>query len=203
VLVGTAALLAIVVVTWPLIGWEGWSAYFAYLRDTAASPRMRSTAYQSLPGFVQHLFGGGGGPGSPLLELDPGFARGIAVALVVTLLGITTVVAHRSDDELTFSAGVLLTLIAVPVTLVHAYTLTFIPLAQLLSRLRLRPLQWRMVLLAIGAAVVILPTPIASRGLLDGWAALLAYPKLYGALLLWTLCISVMAENKRARERVA
>jgi hypothetical protein len=40
-----------------------------------------------------------------------------------------------------------------------------------------------------GAVLIMLPTPFRSALLVDGWAALLAYPKLYGGLMLWALCL--------------
>jgi hypothetical protein len=42
------------------------------------------------------------------------------------------------------------------------------------------------------------PTPYRSARLIDGWASLIAYPKLYGALVLWGLCIMLMAQKERS-----
>ena len=52
----------------------------------------------------------------------------------------------------------------------------------------------------LGAAVILLPSPFLSPRLYDGWAALIAYPKLYGALLLWVLCLYLLVWPSKASQ---
>jgi hypothetical protein len=49
----------------------------------------------------------------------------------------------------------------------------------------------------MGSAMIVVPEPYSSPRLFDGWAALLAFPKLYGALLLWALCIFLVTRGER------
>ena len=191
VLTGLAVLLALILVTWPLIGTNGWLAYLHYLGAASAEGSVRATAYQSVEGFIRHLFTSQSQTsfGTPILPLPVVAARCIALGIVALLLACTMVVAFRHPhDELVVGAAVLLTLIAVPLSQAHTFVIAFIAIAQLVKRVG-RLASPQALMLCAGAAMIVLPLPYKSHGLYDGWLALFAYPQLYGALLLWLLCI--------------
>src|SRR5262249_16617911 len=155
------------------------------------SSSIRSTAYQSVPGLIAHSLTGGGNAGLPVFTLSPVTAHGIATAIVLALLAFPLRLARRHpNDQLLFGAGILLTLVAIPVSAVYAYSIAFIPIALLFRRMsREEHLSSDFFVLWAGAVLIMLPTPFRSTRLVDGWAALLAYPKLYGGLMLWALCL--------------
>lgn len=200
VLWGLGVIAAIAALTWPLVGSDGWLAYFAYAHQLANSPNHRVTALQTVQSLIEHLLHDGETPGRPIIELSFAVAHGIAMGAILLMLATTMYAAHRRpDDDLGVGAAILLTLVALPETLLHAYTLAFIPIAQLARRIG--PLSastadvgpsdvnWRRIALWLGAAIIVIRVPFLSAHFLDGWAALLAYPKLYGALIVWSLCM--------------
>lgn len=205
VLTGLAVLLLIVVVTWPLIGASGWLAYLHYLQNASAEATLRATAYQSVEGFIGHLFGDQAQAtfGTPILPLPLAAGRIIALSIIVALLGCTMAVAFRHrDDELVLGAAILLTLVAVPLSQAHTYVIAFLAIAQLVRRVGWRPASPEAVALWAGAALIVLPLPYKSHRLYDGWLSLLAYPQLYGALVLWLVCI-VQTERPRSVPRLS
>jgi len=68
----------------------------------------------------------------------------------------------------------------------HHYTLLLIPIVVVAARISHTPLLRRDVLW-LSAVILLLAVawPYESPGLSTGWAALLAYPRLYGGWLLW------------------
>jgi hypothetical protein len=160
---------------------------------------MRVTAYQSIESITRHLLSGEGGLGSPVLALPLDVARGIATLIALSLLGATLYVAREHPgDELILGAAILLTVVLVPVSQMHTYAVAFVPIAQLVRRLKNTSGGWNWLMVAIGGALVLVPLPYGSPRLIDGWAALFAYPKLYGALILWAVCI-VLASRQGHR----
>ena len=202
VLTGVAVLILIVIATWPIIGASGWLAYLKDLRDISAAPGMRSSAYQSVESIVRHLLSEQGRLGSPVVALPVGVARGIAMAIALLLLGFTMYAAHRHpDNELVVGAALLLALILIPLNQIHAYPVALIPTAQLARRLSGIPHEWKGLALWAGSAMIVLPTPNRLLQPIDGWAALLAYPKLYGGLLLWAACMSLIMHGEQSSAR--
>jgi hypothetical protein len=185
-----------VVVSWPFVGADGW---LAYLHAVAALPRsefIRVTAYQSVPSLLQHLLSGNSTPGLPIVQLQPAVLRMVVLAAVIALIAVTFIAARRRpDDELTVGAAILLTVIATPIAEVHAYTVTLIPAAMLVRRLGGTHRDWKSLALWIGVAMIAVPTPYRSLHLVNGWLAVLAYPKLYGGLVLWLLAVLLLLRD--------
>jgi hypothetical protein len=76
-----------------------------------------------------------------------------------------------------------------PVSLDYHYVICLLPIAVLLSRLESASRGVQGGLLLFAALLIGVDLPYRSPRLADGWLALLAYPKLAGALLLWTLAM--------------
>ena len=196
---GVATLAMIVALTWPVIGLDGWLAYLNSMQQVMTTRPICATAYQSVQGFFQHLFSAGGNWGTPAWALPVETVRWTCSVLVLgfTLITLYLAARHR-DDELAIGASILLCLFLVPLSQAHTYVLAFVPIAQLFRRLGGTSVRWEVAALWFGAAAIMVPTPYRSLRLVDGWASVIAYPKLYGALVLWGLCIMLMAQKKRS-----
>ena len=198
---GAVALAIIIAATWPLIGLEGWIAYGEAARELWASPALRATAHQSVPGILLHTLSDQPGFGSPVVSLSAEAVRVLSIGLVLALLTLNAHAARKSPDrDLVIASGILLTLVAVPVSMVHAYTVALVPIALLIRELKGALLSRQGLMMWLGAAVILLPSPFLSPRLYDGWAALIAYPKLYGALLLWALCLYLLVRPRKASQ---
>jgi hypothetical protein len=186
---GTAAVLALAAL--PLTGMAAWTRYVPSAAEVPFAPARAVTAYQTQTGFFRHLLGpGGAAVGEPVISA-PLVASVLSIAVALLLLGTSLRAALRSERTASvFSAFVLLGLILSPVSSEAHYAMALLPLALLASELRARgvPLQGAAAL-AAGAVLIALPFPFRSPRLADGLLALLAYPRLYGALLLWALAL--------------
>ncbi len=108
----------------------------------------------------------------------------------LVLLGVSTVVAlARRHADLLFAASVLLGLVLSPVSLDYHYVMALLSIALLLSHWQDHMVSWEGLTLTAGAILIAVDLPYRSAELADGAWALLAYPKLYGALLLWGLAL--------------
>jgi uncharacterized membrane protein len=76
-----------------------------------------------------------------------------------------------------------------PFTLDYHYVLALVPLALLAARFHHRSSTTMLVILAVAYALIAADLPYQSPAVRDGGWALLAYPKLYGAVLLWALAV--------------
>jgi hypothetical protein len=204
------ALLAVVGLTIPFWGWAAWSTYVRLLFDIGSHPEIAVTAYQSVPSLFLHLF-----------RLDPTWnptpiadVPGIAVVLVVvaelTLVAITFIAtaratsSSRSDRSLGFAAWTILTIVASPASADYHYTLLIVPIALLLATRSEVDRRWPF-LAALGLGVLLIgaPIPYKSPLLTAGAWALLAYPKMYGGLLLWALAVFARRPGHASRTAFA
>jgi hypothetical protein len=185
--VGTTA--AMILASWP---WMGRAAWGRYLRDAFELTQNRLLAvaeYQTVFGFFHHLFGVGGPPiGDPLIQL-PVLATALTWIASAALLGSTALAARRSGrSDLAFAAFVLLGLMITPVTGESHFTLALLPIAVLVAEAQQRN-AWFVLPVFAGALLIAADLSYPSPGPADGLLALEAYPKLYGALLLWGLAL--------------
>ena len=140
--------------------------------------------------FFRHLFvyDEQWNPG-PLVDLP---RVGVVLSWIgaIVLLGVSTAVAlMRRHADLLFAAFVLLGLVLSPVSLDYHYVMALLSIALLLSHWQYRMVSWGGLTLTVGAILIAVDLPYRSAELADGAWALLAYPKLYGALLLWGLAL--------------
>jgi hypothetical protein len=103
-------------------------------------------------------------------------------AIVIGLATLVTIVlAMRSTRvEPWVASGVTLTVLLQPAAAEVHFVLLAIPLALV----PLAPLE-----LAVVAFLLIVPLEFTAERFTAGWWSLLAYPRLYGAWLLWAACI--------------
>jgi hypothetical protein len=105
------------------------------------------------------------------------------------VVGLTLALSRRAPLRLAFGAMTMAGIVSVPFAEQHHYTLAVLPLfvvAGAWSKGQGRAAGW---LLGLAAALIGLPLPYEAPALSQGALALLAYPRLYGGLLLWGLCM--------------
>jgi hypothetical protein len=184
-----------------LVGADAWVAYFGALRRLVAAPALAVVPYQTLLSLFRHLFSYDPQWNPTPIRSMPHLAAALPPIVALLLLGFSWHRASRRDpDALAFAAFAVLGIAISPLSLDYHYTLALLPLAIGASwcihfRRDVRSAAW----LTIAAALIALPLPYWDRRLETGALALLAYPKLYGALLLWGFLIAAQAGH-RARE---
>lgn len=191
-IVATATALAIALVSLPWVGLGAWRAWAGGLGDLNARWDVAVTAFQSLPGFTRHLFTATPWNAGPLVDAPVVGQALLALAAIALLAG--TLRSAVDSTEPAFAAAILAGLVLVPVTQDYTYTLALVPIAVAIGLCRERgstPL-W----IALGVAVFLIgkALPYRSPALAAGALSLLAYPKLYGALALWTLTVRERAK---------
>jgi cell division protein FtsW (lipid II flippase) len=143
------------------------------------------TAYQSAYSFTHHLFVyDATWNARPLLRHAQ---IGAALSFVATL-GVLVVVAFilvRGDsDDRSFAALMIAATVISPYSLAYHYSVMLLPIAILAGQLTYDSSPWRWLVLLFGTLLIAIPYPYLSVRLSAGAWALLAYPKLYGALIL-------------------
>jgi hypothetical protein len=196
-LVGSAVLVA---GTSAVLGPSAWAAYARALISVESHREIAVTAYQSVPGFLAHLF-----------RFDPDWNRAPVVDvpwLVVPLtLGVaafmvgvtawrtwtaesTTAGKDTGHADSVLAAWVMLSIILNPATADYHYTLAIVPAFLLLTRFAGQP-TGRIALVAALIGIVLIGAPWPQRvfAMSDGLAGLVAYPRLYGGLILWATAV--------------
>ncbi|HXQ33397.1 MAG TPA: glycosyltransferase family 87 protein [Anaerolineales bacterium] len=175
------ALAALAFLSLPLVGLSTWLIYlFEVIPKFLVDPVIAVIAYQTIPGFTRHLF-----TYDPVWNLNPladwpTFASLVSLLITLAFVGIAGWRSRRTSLEWTFCIGLVLSLILVPAAEQHHYVILF-P-AFLLAIRSPNVSKW---LLFIAAALIALPLESMNKVLSSGWWALLAYPRLYGAILLF------------------
>jgi hypothetical protein len=195
--------LAIVAASLLVLGVGPWLRYAALLGRFGTHPELAVTAYQDVPGLFLHLFRPDDtwNP-SPLLAA-PVLATFLIVASALTMVGLTLRQtwwldpASRRARALAFAAWVTLDVVLSPVSEDYHYVLELAPIAILLADWRdARPGRRWLAILVIGIGLIGAPLPYKVASLAMGGWSLLAYPKLYGALLLWGLAFSALHRER-------
>ena len=175
----TAVILAVVIT--PFIDMSMWTAYPAAVSSYVARPASSVTAYQTTLGMFRHLC-----IADPAWNPAPA-ANCAAIAFIVPMLinGAATLftmaLAYRSTRaDAWLSAAATLSVLTLPAIAEPHFVLMAIPLALL----RLSLLET----VAVGALLIV-PLEWTAERFSAGWWAVLAYPRLYAAWLLWALSV--------------
>ena len=191
-----ASLTALVVglVSLPVVGWEMWRVYPDALLRYNSDPSLAVTAYQTQLSLIWHVFTFDVQWNPTPLIVAPFLAAWLPRLSVVPLLGLPLLLAWRSAQEsarndLLFAALVTANVILSPLSLDYHYPLLLLPTAILMAHIWGRA-AWAWFLL--GLAMLLIGADLPYRLPPDQSAfpqAWLAYPKLYGAWLLWGLAV--------------
>lgn len=186
---GAATVAAIAVLSLPVVGTAAWGSYFDRASRLLSQPSLTVTAYQTVPGWVRHhLIHDPQWNPEPLTHL-PTVATGISWLAGLGMLGVSAVVAWHRRNDLVFGSFAVLSLMLSPVSTDSHYTMALLPIVILTAHVRGRMRSLEGLLLIAGALLIAADLPYSSPRVADGIWALFAYPKLYGAFMLWALCL--------------
>ncbi|HYB97475.1 MAG TPA: glycosyltransferase family 87 protein [Vicinamibacterales bacterium] len=182
----TSVMVALAMTPW--IDPSMWLVYPSAVRDYVARPASAVTAYQTTLSLFRHLC-----IADPQWNPEPAAnCASIAFVAPYLLIGAATIVtallarrAARADDWI--AAGVVLSVLSLPAVAEPHFVLMGIPLALL----RLSAPE-----IAVIAGLLIVPLEITAERFTTGWSAVLAYPRLYAAWLLWLACIRALSGAK-------
>jgi Glycosyltransferase family 87 len=187
---------ALALASLPWIGVVSWQAYIGRLPEVAAAPRRFVTAYQTTTSLFGHLlvYDPQLNP-APVADL-PSLARALTLAVLLLTLALSAIWGRLSDARrevrvLTLALFTSLIVTSAPFAEGYHYILVLPALltatwwawrsdGRHVSRLWML---WGA--LALAALLMAAPLPYKSPQLEAGWLALLAYPRVYGAYLLW------------------
>jgi len=190
----TVTLVAIVVVaTLPLIGLETWIIYYEkVVRTLGRLPADGHVAYQCINGFVTHLFvyDQQWHP-FPLFALSERtvFPIGVSLSLLIIFFVVSNGQANDHQAAMSFSAAVAAGVVTAPLVEEYHFVL-FLPLViSLFSsvfRENKKPLTLGSLELVtiVGLLLLTLPLPYKSLQFSRAPLILLAYPRLYGGMLI-------------------
>jgi glycosyl transferase family 87 len=178
--------------TLPWLGLRAWLAYVPYMAHVNADRSRAVAAYQNLTGFFRH-FTTSDSTWNPAPLVDwPVAGNAVAWLAAAGVLAVSLACAARSapqSSEVLFGAFALLGVILSPLSLDYHYVLA-LPAMIILGRWAYSQRSrsaWLVLLLA--TLMIAWDLPYRSPRVSAGVWALLAYPKLYGALMLWGLAL--------------
>lgn len=158
-----------------------WLRYPAYVFEFLARPASSVTAYQTTRGFVRHFCSG--------------CTPWIADTLIAGVIGLSMawVWRRRARTELAIAAALTLSVVMLPIAEDTQFILLGIPLALWMS---VENVGWAW-LLPIGMLLIV-PSGWTIHAFTTGWSALLAYPRLYAAWIIWLgIGVSLAGEDNR------
>ncbi len=191
------ALIFLFTATLPLFGLNSWFAYFNKVLDYSSNPTLSVTAYQSVHSFFHHffVFDAQWNP-VPFFNL-PLLGKSMTILFTLIILIVTIVFAFKSKkSELSFGSFIIVGIILSPPSIDYHYILMLIPIFILLDWLIKNPsVYWRS-LFVISYLLIAASLPYISSKITEGWWAVFAYPKLYGALGLWIITLRASYNSK-------
>jgi len=200
VLWGVLVAAGLALATLPWIGIEAWAAYASHLPNLATMPERTVTAYQTVTSLFGHLFlyHPTWNP-APVVHC-PLLATALTLGVLGGSLALSARYARRSPAlSLALCAALLVT--NAPVAEGHHYLLVLPSLLVAAWHAWRCGLDWRAwAALLVAALLTGAPLPYGSARLQAGWLAILAYPRVYGAYLLWAwLCRQAGSPGVRSR----
>jgi hypothetical protein len=182
-----SASAAVVLLSLPWVKLDTWQYYLlSVLPRWLQAPIAAVPAYQTVGGFWQHVlrFDPSLNP-APIAD-RPRLAAALTIACTLVLLGLTLIGLRRAPLLLAVCAGLVLTVVLAPIAEQYHY-LTAAP-ALIVGGVEWHRLGRRVplgVLLVLAGLLMFWPLPYKDPRLAAGWLAVLAYPRLWGGLLLW------------------
>jgi len=186
----------------PFIGMSAWRSFFVLLPDALTDPRRTVAAYQTVTSLFGHLFAHDARWNPAPLVDAPWVARALTVGVSVGTLVLSARWARRAEQSRPLGMALCMALVVTnaPFAEGYHYVLTLVPL--LVAgwwAWRAHP-GWRTwAMLALAALLLGLPLPYKAARIQAGWWALAAYPRVYGAYLLWGWIAWALARSNANR----
>lgn len=179
-----------ILATLPIFGLASWREFLSFLSKTTNSPLICVTAYQTTRSWLCHVLAPDVLWQSAVFLDLPGFAP---ILLIVGGVGVLILSLALASREPMAAAGALIVwgILFAPLGEEYHQVVVLVPIVWLITAWWSgHPLSWPiLILLATAVFLYILPFPINHPRLQQGWLALLAYPRLYAAWMVWLALI--------------
>jgi hypothetical protein len=189
-------------VTLPLIGLSTWRSFFALLPQAPADPRRTVAAYQTITSLFGHLLDYDSRWNPAPLADAPWAARALVLGVTFGALALSARWVWQAEIGSPLSIALCMALVVTntPFAEGYHYLLALAPLllaAWWAWRAGVGRLAWAT--LALAALLLGAPLPYKLAEIQAGWWALAAYPRVYGAYLLWGWIALALAGSKAQR----
>jgi hypothetical protein len=203
---GVLTSLSVALISLRWIGLDTWLAHPQASARATIAPSVTATVYQTVYTLFSHLFrfDAQWNP-RPIADVPP--AIGLLYVLVAIVgLSVTLWAARGASNHRFFAALVPLCVVLLPLAQEYHFVLLFLPLFILLDDLLQQEMRSTSGWALLGLACVLLVYPFRYFPHIEpawsgGWLALLAYPRLYGAWVLWGLALHCMVARNGSRVR--
>jgi Glycosyltransferase family 87 len=176
-----------------------WQTFVARsVQQTYGSPTLFVTVVQSINGLFNRLFTFDAqfNP-RPMLPIA-GLGFGLSALATLAMTAWAAWMALREyDRDLTFAALCILCVVASPFAQDYTYIVMLVPIAICLRHVQAHPTRWGFSVVIISLMLISASYPFRSPVIADGVLALLAYAKVYGAVMLFIF--TVVAAHRQAK----
>ncbi len=184
-------------VTLPFVGLDSWFEYINKLSNYSSNPSLSVTAYQTVHSFFNHItsYHEYWNP-EPIFDL-PVLGKSLAIIFSLIILSLTIYNVYKfNKPDLSFGTFIIAGVILNPASMDYHYILIIIPIFILLNHLvNIRSnLLW--ICFIISFLLIATRLPYISPKVTIGIWALFAYPKLYGAIGLFSSSLIVSYKLK-------
>jgi hypothetical protein len=186
-----AAIIAVAAASLPWVRFATWQFYlFTDLPRWLQTSIAAVPAYQTVGGFWQHLFRLNPQLNPAPVANLPWLALALNALCTLALLAVTLWGLRRAPLLVAVSAALVLTIVLAPIAEQYHYLMAALALIVAAAEWR-RQAPWQGQrpglggLLLLAAVLIFWPLPYKDPRLAAGWLAILAYPRLWGGLLLW------------------
>ena len=197
---GAVAITLGVIVSLPFVGIETWRVYvtqaFPAFLDSAEHT---ITAYQTMDGFLQHFLRYDSQLNPAPLWNVPTLARFLYIAFGIVAVGVSLFRTRAQSFRIAFAIFLTLSVIFSPVAEEYHFVLLILPMFVFAANLSRATHTLVLALFCVALLLLGLPLDYKNPGLAQGTLAFLAYPRLYGAWLLWAILIFGTPEINRIK----
>jgi hypothetical protein len=200
--VAVATLAAVTIVSLPLVTPSAWARFLDMARAAPSDPALSVTAFQSIGGFVGHLL-----VATPEWNPEPIVDAPLVAWILGWLLYATLLVGslfacrRTANRDLAFAIFAVVSVVGSPYAQDYTYTLLVLPMGVVLAQRRLTGSVTALAVAVLGIGLVSAPIRYQAPALASGVMALAAYPKVYGALLIWSLLVWLAATEGPQSEK--
>ncbi len=186
----------------PWIGIDSWYTYSEKFVSYISHPSLSVTAYQTIHSFFNHLttFNQQWNPES-IFNL-PKLGKILSTLSILTILVYSSIKVYKlKKTDLAFGLFVVAGLIVSPASLDYHYTIILFSIFVLLKWSLNNAAAFTWVVLIVSVLMIAAYIPYTSVKVKGGWLSLFAYPKLYGAIGLWSIFLFASGKHHAAKEQ--